>query len=74
MCIAVKYWSRKIETRKDSLLYDCYRSNVQSNTNGKNCWLSFIENLANISNFHTELRMKKLTKKLKTYLEKVFDQ
>ncbi len=73
MCTAVTYWSRMSETRKDSLLYDCYRSNVQSNTNGENCWLSFTENLANRSNFHTELSMKKLTKKLKTYLENVFD-
>ncbi len=62
------------ETRKDSLLYDCHRSNVRSNTNGKNCWLSFNENLANRSNFHTEVSMKKLTKKLKTYLENAFDQ
>ncbi len=60
------------ETRKDSLLYDCYRSDVQSNTNGENGWLSFIENLANRSNFHIELSMKKLTKKLKTYIENVF--
>ncbi len=57
-----------------SLLYDCYRSYLQSNTNGENCWLSFIENLANRSNFHTELSMKKHTKKLKTYPENVFDQ
>ncbi len=62
------------ETRKDSLLYDCYRSNVQNNTNGENCRLLFIENLANSSNFHTELIMKKLTKKLKTYLENIFNQ
>ncbi len=73
MCIAVKYWSRMSETRKDSsLLYDCYRYNVQSNANSENCWLSFIENLTNRSNFHTELSMKKLTKKSKTYLENVF--
>ncbi len=45
------------ETRT-CVLYDCKRSNVQSNTNGENCWLSFIENLANISNLHRELSMK----------------
>ncbi len=42
--------------------------------NGENCWLSTIENLAGRSNFHHILNAKIATKKLKFYLENVFNQ
>ncbi len=74
MCTVVKYWFRMSKAKTDSLLHDCYKSNVQSIKNGENCWLSTIENLGGRSNFHNILNVKTATKKLKCYLENVFDQ
>ncbi len=74
MCTVINYWFRMSEAKTDSLLHDCYQSNVQSIKNGKNCWISTIENLAGRSNFHNILNVKTATKNLKFYLENVFDQ
>ncbi len=63
-----------LSQQTDSILHDCYKSNVQSIKNGENCWQSTIENLAGRSNFHNILNVKTATKKLKFYLENVFDQ
>ncbi len=61
-------------TRINSLLRDSYKSNIQSVRNGEVCWLSFIENLAKKSNFHSQLNVKKASTKTRNYLQTIFDQ
>jgi hypothetical protein len=74
ICTTVKYWARMSEIRTDSLLHDCYKSNIQSARNGEKCWISFIENIANKTDFHSELNTKKAVKKTRLYLENTFEQ
>ncbi len=70
----LKYLFQMSNTRTNSLLHDSFQSNIQSVRNGEVCWLSFIENLAKKSNFHSVLDVKKASTKTRNYLQTIFDQ
>ncbi len=72
---AVKYWFRVKNVKQDTLLYDCYQANIEIARSGNKCWLSTIEKIANLSNFHSELDNEKhALNKVAIFQKNKFDQ
>ena len=71
---AVKFWLRVKNAKQNSLLFNCYQANVEITRSGGNCWLSTIEKIAKMSNFHYYLDNEKvISQKVTKFLKERFD-
>lgn len=74
ICTTMKYWFRMSNAPENTLLYHGYKANIDCISKGQKCWLSFIEKVANKSNFHSESHVNAASIKTKQYLQGLFDK